>query len=109
MELEQGITIEEIYRSYEKDLPYTIIAAKVDNKFEDLTYALDTECRVELLDIRTQAANLIYQYSLSLIYLKVFNLLPCGSTAILLRLLYHTRLLCKSKNTKRGISPSLIC
>lgn len=73
LELEQGITIEEIYRSYEKDLPYTIIAAKVDNKFEDLTYALDAECRVELLDIRTQAANLIYQYSLSLIYLKAVS------------------------------------
>lgn len=28
------------------------------------------ECRVELLDMRTQAANLVYQSSLSLLYLK---------------------------------------
>lgn len=70
IEVNQGITIEEIYKRYEKTLPYTILAAKVNNKFEDLTYELFEDCNLELLDMRTQAANLIYQYSLSLIYLK---------------------------------------
>lgn len=70
IEIKEGSTIEEIYREYESKLPYTILAAKVDNTFEDLTYELSTPCKVELLDMRTQAANLIYQYSLSLIYLK---------------------------------------
>ncbi|WP_419025213.1 nucleoside kinase [Emergencia sp.] len=70
IEVKQGTTIEEIYRRYEKDLPYTILAAKVNNKFEDLTYGLFENCNLELLDMRTQTANLIYQYSLSLIYLK---------------------------------------
>lgn len=70
IEVNRGTTIEEIYRKYERDLPYTILAAKVNNKFEDLTYELFEECNLELLDMRTQAANLIYQYSLSLIYLK---------------------------------------
>lgn len=70
IEVNRGTTIEEIYREYERDLPYTILAAKVNNKFEDLTYELFEECNLELLDMRTQAANLIYQYSLSLIYLK---------------------------------------
>ena len=70
IEVNQGPTIEEIYKQYEKTLPYTILAAKVNNKFEDLTYELFEDCNLELLDMRTQAANLIYQYSLSLIYLK---------------------------------------
>lgn len=70
IEVKQGTTIEEIYRRYEKDLPYTILAAKVNNKFEDLTYGLFENCNLELLDMRTQTSNLIYQYSLSLIYLK---------------------------------------
>lgn len=70
IEVNQGTTIEEIYKQYEKILPYTILAAKVNNKFEDLTYELFEDCNLELLDMRTQAANLIYQYSLSLIYLK---------------------------------------
>ncbi len=73
LEVRKGITIEEIYKEYEEQLPYKIIAAKVDYKFEDLTYVLDRDCRVELLDMRTQAANLIYQYSLSLIYLKAVS------------------------------------
>lgn len=70
IEIKEGTTVEDIYRQYENDLPYTILAAKVNNKFEDLTYELFEECNLELLDMRTQAANLIYQYSLSLIYLK---------------------------------------
>lgn len=73
LEVQKGTTIEEIYKKYEGDLPYRMIAAKVDYKFEDLTYVLDRDCRVELLDMRTQAANLIYQYSLSLIYLKAVS------------------------------------
>ena len=70
IKIKEGTTVEDIYRQYENDLPYTILAAKVNNKFEDLTYELFEECNLELLDMRTQAANLIYQYSLSLIYLK---------------------------------------
>lgn len=67
------ITIEEIVKDYQKELPYTIIAAKVNNKIEALTYMLKIPSKVELLDMRNQAANLIYQYSLSLIYLKAIS------------------------------------
>lgn len=70
IELRQGTTIEELYRERREKLPYTVLAAKVDNRFEDLNFRLEKDCRVEFLDMRTQAANLIYQYSLSLIYLK---------------------------------------
>lgn len=70
IQVAKGTTIETIYRQYEKKLPYVILAGKVNNKFEDLIYEIHEPCRVELLDMRTQVANLIYQYSLSLLYLK---------------------------------------
>ena len=73
LELRRGITIEELYKERKEQLPYTVLAAKVDNRFEDLTFRLEKDCRGELLDMRTQAANLIYQYSLSLIYLKAVS------------------------------------
>ena len=69
----RGSTIEELYKQYAKQLPYTVLAAKVDNKIEGLDHRLGRECRVEFLDMRTQAANLIYQNSLILIYLKAIE------------------------------------
>ncbi|TDP54935.1 nucleoside kinase [Aminicella lysinilytica] len=65
-----GTTLEELYKSMKEQLPYTIMVARVDNTYEDLNYRIEKECRVELLDARTQAANYAYQYSLTLIYLK---------------------------------------
>ena len=73
IDVETGITIEELIKDYKEELPYTIIAAKVNNKIEALTYKLKSPVEIELLDMRNQAANLIYQYSLSLIYLKAIN------------------------------------
>lgn len=71
--VEQPVTIEELLNGYKKDLPYTILAARVDNEIKELTYLIEKECAIEFLDMRTQAANLIYQYSLSLIYLKAID------------------------------------
>ena len=69
-EMKKGASLEELYRSMKGELPYTILAAKVDQRLEDLTYVPDELCHVELLDMRTQEANLIYQYSLTLLYIK---------------------------------------
>src|SRR5665648_679552 len=73
IDIETGITIEDLIKDYKEELPYTIIAAKVNNKIEALTYKLRRPAEMELLDMRNQAANLIYQYSLSLIYIKAIN------------------------------------
>lgn len=70
IEIAEGTSCEEVYRIYKKEMAYTALAARVDNKIEDLGYRLTGPCSVELLDMRTQSANLIYQHSLSLIYLK---------------------------------------
>ena len=70
VEIEDNCTIEDVYKKYENELPYTVIAAKVNNKIEDLIFKIKNPCKIEFLDVRTQSANLIYQYSLSLLYLK---------------------------------------
>ena len=67
------MTIEEIYKEIKEELPYTVLAARVNNKIERLEHRIYGDCRVELLDMRTQEANLIYQNSLCLIYLKAIE------------------------------------
>lgn len=71
--VERGITIEEIYKNIKEELTYTVLAARVNNKIERLDHRLYNDCTVELLDMRTQEANLIYQNSLCLIYLKAID------------------------------------
>lgn len=73
IQLNEPVTIEALLEDYGVDLPYTILAAKVDNRLEELTMKIEEDCCIEFLDMRTQAANLIYQYSLSLIYLKAIE------------------------------------
>lgn len=68
--VQEGTTIEDLYERFKDEVPYTVLAAKINNKIESLEYELHQECSVEFLDMRTQAANLIYQNSLVLIYLK---------------------------------------
>lgn len=65
----KGTKILEIVHQWEKELPYDILLAKVDNQYEDLNYILDKDSKVELLDMRNQAANLAYQRSLTILYL----------------------------------------
>lgn len=70
IEVNKGSTIEDLYFTKKEEVPYTIFAAKVNNKVEELTFKLTKPCKLEFLDIRTQSANLIFQYSLSLLFLK---------------------------------------
>ena len=70
VEIDQGKTLEDLVAKYQEELPFQILAARVDNKLEALTMVLKKPCSVELLDMRDAATNLIYQHSLILIYLK---------------------------------------
>lgn len=67
---DQPVTVKDLADRYQTKLPYTVLLANVDGKDEELTYLLDRDCVVRLLDMRTYSANLVYQHSLSLIYLK---------------------------------------
>ncbi len=68
----QGTTLESLVEEY-KELPYRVLAAKMDHKISELTKKIENPCSVEFLDMRDQAANLIYQRSLSLLYLKAVH------------------------------------
>lgn len=73
LEIKSGTTIEELYKAFRDELPYTVLAAKADNKIVRLQYKIEKECRIEFLDMRTQAASLVYQNSLILLYLKAIE------------------------------------
>lgn len=69
IEVANGVTVEDLIPMAD-DLPYTVLAALVNNRLVDLDTKIEKSCRIELLDMRSQAANLIYQASLSLIFIK---------------------------------------
>lgn len=72
-EVAAGTSLEALSKTYSDQLPYTVLAAKVNNRLESLNFLIEEPCQVELLDMRTQAANLVYQKSLCLLYLKAID------------------------------------
>jgi len=73
LEVEEGIKLETLVKQFEDQVSYRVLAAKVNNKLEDLVKTIKYPCTVEFLDMRNPAANLIYQHSLTLIYLKAVH------------------------------------
>ncbi len=79
-----GTTLEQVVKDFQKDLPYDNLLAKVSHKFEELTLPLTVDCTVELLDMRSQAGNLVYQRSVSMLYLKAIrDVLGHKATAVI--------------------------
>ena len=68
--LDKPVTGETLVKQYAGDVEYRILAMKVGNVLQELTSVLECDCDVELLDMRNHGANLTYQRSVSLIYLK---------------------------------------
>ena len=68
--IDKPVTVRELADRYQPELPYRVLLANVDGKDEELTFLLHRDCSVRLLDMRTYSANLVYQHSLSLIYLR---------------------------------------
>lgn len=64
------VTGEMLVGQYAQDAQYRILAMKVGNVMKELTELISDDSEVELLDMRNHGANLVYQRSLSLIYLK---------------------------------------
>jgi uridine kinase len=72
-EVEAGILLEDLVNQYRSRLPYTVVAALVDNRVETLSYVLEKPCTIRFLDMRNNAADRIYQRSLCLVYLKAID------------------------------------
>ncbi|HPD90441.1 MAG TPA: nucleoside kinase, partial [Bacillota bacterium] len=73
IDVPEGILLKDLADRYQEQVPYRILAAKVDNKLEDLNGEAPVNGVIEFLDMRTQSANLIYQHSLSMIFLKAIS------------------------------------
>lgn len=63
-------TIEDLYMTYKEEFPYKVLAAKVNNRVTELNEKIKDGSKIEFLDMRNQTANLIYQHSLILLFLK---------------------------------------
>ena len=104
----EGMRVEDVYKEFRKDLPYSIYAANVDNDYQDLNYPLKDGSEVELLDIRTQAANYVYQYSLTLLLLRAVDKVWGESAQIVVQNSLNKGLYIEAQK-KHGISDEDVC
>jgi uridine kinase len=70
---EKGTPLSELANVYQSELPYRILAAKVNRQIRELNKTIDESEDITLLDMRVNAVNLMYQRSLSLLYLKAIR------------------------------------
>lgn len=67
------LTGEELVQRFGQDLPYDVLAVRVNQQVKELTVKIYGDCSIEFLDMRTHSANVIYQRSLCFIYLKAIE------------------------------------
>jgi uridine kinase len=70
VEIKEGATYETLAEQVADQLPYPVYAAKRNNVVERLTEPVKENTIVELLDLRNRSAELVYQNSVSLLYIK---------------------------------------
>lgn len=73
VEIQDGATYETLAQQVSHLLPYPVFAAKRNNVIERLTEPVQANSVVELLDLRNRSAELIYQNSVSLLYIKAVH------------------------------------
>jgi uridine kinase len=71
--VKKGLTLSELANEYQAKLPYRILAAKVNHQIRELNKTIDEPEDITLLDMRVNAVSLMYQRSLSLLYLKAIR------------------------------------
>ncbi len=70
MELPAGTTYEMLAQRIASQLPFPVVAVKQNNRVVRLTEPVFENSEVEFLDMRNRTAELIYQNSVSLLYIK---------------------------------------
>ena len=79
-EFECGLTLKEIYDGLGLDMPYGVVAAKVNNVTEGLAMRVYRHKDVEFLDITTDDGMRMYVRSLTFIFMKAMNEMFPGET-----------------------------
>lgn len=62
--------LEDLVKEVQGELPYRVLIASVNGTNRELTEVIGKDSRIQLFDMRTHSADLVYQRSLSLLYLK---------------------------------------
>jgi uridine kinase len=62
------VRLKDLADSLQDELPYEILCARVNHHTRRLTEVVDQDCTVELLDLRSNEANMIYQASLTMLF-----------------------------------------
>ena len=70
IDVNRGITLEELAKNYQNNFKYEIILAKVDGIYKELTETIHKDCTIEFFDLTDRGANQVYLNGL--IYLTVY-------------------------------------
>ena len=79
-EFESGLTLKEIYDGLGLDMPYGVVAAKVNNVTEGLAMRIYRHKDVKFLDITSSDGMRMYVRSLTFIFMKAMNEIFPGET-----------------------------
>lgn len=83
VQVQEKTTALSLVKRFQKEMPYRILAVRVDHASVPMNVALEKSCKLQMLDMRDPSANLIYQRSVSFLYLKaVYDVL--GSRSVLI-------------------------
>lgn len=72
-EYENGVTPERIAEDFSDRLTSDILSCRIDNIHERLDTKIEKDCTLQLLDQKNPYANLVYQTSLTLLYLRAIH------------------------------------
>ncbi|SKC75932.1 nucleoside kinase [Maledivibacter halophilus] len=70
LEIKKGTTLEEIKDMVQKEYGALIVAAKVNNNLKELGFELDSDAKIEFIDLSTSIGQRIYQRSLSFVFIR---------------------------------------
>lgn len=70
IEVNRGITLEELSKNYQNNFKYEIILAKVDGIYKELTETVHKPCTIEFFDLTDRGANQVYLNGL--VYLTIY-------------------------------------
>ncbi len=73
MEYDHPVTAETVVRDYPGKLEYEILSCRIDHYTTALDELITDDCILDLLDLRDSSANMTYQASLTLLYLKAVH------------------------------------
>ena len=79
-EFHSGVTLREVYDVLELDMPYGVIAARVNNVTRGLALRLYRHKDVEFIDLRSDDGMRMYVRSLTFIFMKAMNEIFPGET-----------------------------